>query len=69
MADCGIKNSIAKKNWLYKLSKTRPALENVYKVYKNKLTKLLRLSFKTSYVKISVILKNHGKSKKMFYIK
>ena len=54
-----LKNSIARKNWLYKLSKNKASFSNEYTTYKNKLTNVFarrrRNIMKTLSLKIEAI--------------
>lgn len=62
----GLKNSIAKKNWLYSLSITNRFLDDEYKAYKNKLTKILRKAEKDYYE--NLINQNKNNLKKSWLI-
>jgi len=54
-----LKNSIARKNWLYKISVRSPCFQNVYNTYRNKLTSLLRKTEKDHYEKLIEENKNN----------
>ena len=56
-----VKNSIARKNWLYKLSIKEPCFEGLYKEYKNRLTNLLRKLEKDYYEELLRVNKSNIK--------
>ena len=61
-----LKNSIARKNWLYKLSLKQCCYEDTYKIYKNKLTNLLRKVEKDYYQ--DLLKQNRANLKKSWQI-